>query len=410
MIEETSYIGALLLSPLEVLDATRGILRASDFADKQARAIYLAACELADLHEVVDPVTIKNHSNVSIDDAYLIECMEVTATTANAVEYAKAVHNEALGREIRLICTGAAVDKTTAADELLSSTIAELQSLQLGTRLDVEAPSEMARSFYQRLTDTSYTAFTSTGYSALDTALGGGLVTSGMIALAARPGVGKTMLGLCIADNVAAQGKPVLYISLEMDKYQLMCRRVGRLAGLSYNTLQRGRVDDATTRNKATEALSTLMTRPLYIEDAPATITDVEIKARGIHGLGLIVIDHLGLLKSTYRGSRYEIVTELSHSVKRLALSLGVPILTLCQLNRENEGRNDKRPRLSDMRDSGAIEEDCDAVMLLHRVPPEGLKPWESQPLYVDVAKNRHGCTGSTQMRFFGLTARIVEG
>ena len=339
MIEENSYIGALLLSPIEVLAATRGLLKATDFENKQARAIYQAACELTDTDQVVDPVTIKARGNV--DDKYMIECMEITATTANAIEYAQAVHDLALGREVRRVCTESAMDKVTKSEELLNSTIAELQLLQAGTRLDVEAPLETAKNFYLRLTDTNYTAFTSTGYGSLDTALGGGLVTSGMIAIAARPGVGKTMLGLCIADNVAATGVPVLYISLEMDKYQLMCRRVGRLSGLSYNALQRGRVDedDAITRGKATEALSQLMTRPLYIEDAPASITDVELKARGIQGLGMIVIDHMGLLKSATKGSRYEIVTELSHSIKRLALSLSVPIVTLCQLNRENEGQ-----------------------------------------------------------------------
>ena len=342
----------------------------------------------------------------------MVECMEITATTANAIEYAQAVHDLALGREVRRVCTESAMDKVTKSEELLNSTIAELQLLQAGTRLDVEAPLETAKNFYLRLTDTSYTAFTSTGYASVDTALGGGLVTSGMIAIAARPGVGKTMLGLCIADNVAATGVPVLYISLEMDKYQLMCRRVGRLSGLSYNALQRGRVDaqDSVTRGKATDALSQLMTRPLYIEDTPASIVDVELKARSIQGLGMIVIDHMGLLKSATKGSRYEIVTELSHSIKRLALSLSVPIVTLCQLNRENEGRNDRRPRLSDMRDSGAIEEDCDAVMLLHRDAPQDAKPWESQTMYVNVAKNRHGCTGATQLRFYGLTARIIEG
>ena len=409
MIAEDSYIGALLISPPEVLNATRGILRAADFQDARARAVYKASCELADKGETVDPVTVKARTGSDVTDDYLIECMEVTVTAANAVEYAKAVHEDALGREIRLICAAGAADKTTAPQELLRDTVAQLQALQTGSATAVQEPAEVARDFYLRLTDVSYRAFTSTGYDSLDTLLGGGLVTSGMIAIAARPGVGKTMLGLCIADNVAAAGIPVLYVSLEMDAYQLMCRRVGRIAGLSYNTLQQGRVTDGETKSKATEALSDLMRRPLYIEDKPASVLDVELKARGIRGLGLIVIDHLGLLRYDGRGSRYEIVTEISHSIKRLAQALKIPIVALTQLNRENEGRNDKRPRLSDLRDSGAIEEDCDAVALLHRPGVEGLKPWESQPLEIEVAKNRHGYTGRAEMLFYGLTARIVE-
>lgn len=409
MIAEDSYIGALLISPQEVLNATRAILRVADFQDSRARAVYKAACELADKGEVIDPVTIKGRVGQEVTDDYLVECMEVTVTAANAVEYARAVHEDAVGREIRTICAGSAVDKTTPPEELLRDTVAQLQALQTGSATAVQEPTEVARDFYLRLTDVSYRAFTSTGYDSLDTLLGGGLVTSGMIAIAARPGVGKTMLGLCIADNVAAAGIPVLYVSLEMDAYQLMCRRVGRIAGLSYNTLQQGRVTDGETKSKATEALSDLMRRPLYIEDKPASVLDVELKARGIRGLGLIVIDHLGLLRYDGRGSRYEIVTEISHSIKRLAQSLKIPIVALTQLNRENEGRTDKRPHLSDMRDSGAIEEDCDAVMLLHRPGVEGLKPWESQPMEIEIAKNRHGFTGRTEMLFYGLTARIVE-
>lgn len=410
MLAEDSYIGALLISPLEVLAATRGLVRVADFQGSASRAVYRAACELADLGETIDPVTIKGRVGQEVTDDYLVECMEVTITAANAVEYARAVHEDAVGREIRTICAGSAVDKTTPPEELLRDTITQLQDLQTGSNANVQEPAETARDFFVRLTDDSYRSFTPTGYDSLDTVLGGGLVTSGMIALAARPGVGKTMLGLCIADNVAATGTPVLYISLEMDKYQLMCRRVGRIAGLSYNMLQQGRVTDAETKNKVTEALSTLMTRPFYIEDKPASLMDVELKARGIKGLGLIVIDHLGLLRSNIKGSRYEIVTEISHGIKRLAQSLGIPIVALAQLNRENEGRNDKRPRLSDLRDSGAIEEDCDAVALLHRPGVEGLKPWESQPLEIEVAKNRHGYTGRAEMLFYGLTARIVEG
>lgn len=409
MIAEDSYIGALLISPQEVLTATRGILRVADFLDSRARAVYRAACELTDAGDTVDPVTIKGRAGDAVTDDYLVECMDITATAVNCVEYAQAVHNAALGREIRLVCSASAVDKATPPEELLRDTVAQLQALQSGSYSALQEPQEVAASFWRRLTDTSYRAFTSTGYASLDRLLGGGLVTSGMIAIAARPGVGKTMMGLCIADNVAEAGTPVLYVSLEMDAYQLMCRRVGRIAGLSYNMLQQGRVTDAETQDKTTEALSQLMARPLYIEDKPASLVDVELKARGIKDLGLIVIDHMGLLKSTIKGSRYEIVTELSHGIKRLAQALKIPIVALTQLNRENEGRTDKRPRLSDMRDSGAIEEDCDAVVLLHRPGVKELKPWESQPLELEVAKNRHGFTGRTEMLFYGLTARIVE-
>lgn len=408
---EQCCIGSILIEAAS-LETVRAIVKASDFSDSRIRNLYVAACRLADMGETVDPVTMLTEAaDTSITNDFLIKCMETTVTAANAKEYAEAVHEGALGRQVHAVCMGLATDKTSRPEEIISRGIAQLQEILDGGINDLEDPFDVAKNFYTRLTDTKYSAFLGTGYSKLDKMLGGGLVESGMIALAARPGVGKSMLGMCIGDNVAAQKIPVLYCSLEMSKYQLMCRRVGRISGISYNTLQKGRMpqSDAATVGKITNALSEIMKRPLYIQDKPSSITDVEMMARKIKNLGLIIIDHMGLLKAEIRGSRYEIVSDISHKIKRLAMSLGIPIVALCQLNRENEGRANKKPVLSDLRDSGAIEEDCDAVILLNRPLKDQVDAWASQPLEINVAKNRHGVTGETELTFYGLSARIIE-
>ena len=174
----------------------------------------------------------------------------------------------------------------------------------------------------------------------------------------------------------------------------------------------RGTDDEAWKR--LIDAFQELSTRQFYIRAIPSTVEDIEREARCIDGLSLLVVDHIGLVKATEQGSRYDKMTETSHRLKQLALSLKIPILALCQLNRQSEGRNDKRPTMADLRDSGAIEEDSDVVALLFRPAvyakeEDRPKPWETQELQVIVDKNRHGGTGTVYMSFCGLNSRITE-
>ena len=163
--------------------------------------------------------------------------------------------------------------------------------------------------------------------------------------------------------------------------------------------------------------MNTLSQRPMIIRDTPSTIDDIEREARCTEGITLLVVDHIGLIrqqagKKTF--SRYEFMTDTAHRLKQLALSMHLPILALCQLNRASEQRNDKIPGMADLRDSGAIEEDSDVVCLLHReaqyLPEENRpKPWEAQPIDFIIAKNRHGMTGTVTLDFYGINARIIE-
>ena len=260
--------------------------------------------------------------------------------------------------------------------------------------------------------------FISTGYKDLDNQLGGGIVSSGLFTLAARPGTGKTTAALNIADNIAAAGRTVLYISLEMGLEQLWTRRAANLSGLGYNDIFAGRIrKDDNQWQRLTDAFTVLSERPLIIRDKPSTIDDIELEARCTKGLDLLIVDHIGLIRQLPEQkffSRYEFMTNIAHRLKQLALSLHVPILALCQLNRGSEQRNDKKPNMADLRDSGAIEEDSDVVCLLFResqyLPDESKpKPWEKQTIDFIVDKNRHGCTGTVTLDFYGINAKIIE-
>ena len=255
--------------------------------------------------------------------------------------------------------------------------------------------------------------FLPTGYASLDRQLSGGLAAGGLITVAARPGTGKTTAALNIAENVAAAGGRVLYISLEMTEAQLWACRAANLSGLSRSAIYGGRISGEDWP-KLNAAFDLLAKRPFYIRDLPSTLEDIEREARCVDGLALVVVDHIGLVKPTERGSRYELMTATAHALKQLALSLRVPILALCQLNRQSEQREGRRPTMADLRDSGAVEEDSDVVCLLFRgaqyLPPkEQPAPWEPQEIDFILDKNRHGATGICTLRYCGLTARITE-
>lgn len=254
-----------------------------------------------------------------------------------------------------------------------------------------------------------------TGYRDLDNVLGGGMLASGMYVLAARPGMGKTTLAMNIADRVAKRTGPVLFISLEMDVEQLEAKRAARESGVPGNKLLMQRLTDA-EYTKVAQAADVLNELPLYVnQKASATVAEMETLARKVPGLALIVIDYLGKVSPGERGrlsSRYDYTTEISGAIKTMARRFRVPVLTLAQLNRESEARQDHRPQLSDLRDTGAIEQDADGVIFLLRPEyyegPGDRDPYAPEELNVLVAKNRHGPTGECQMAFYPGTSRVL--
>lgn len=413
---ELDIMGCLLVDPAETLQAIRQIVSVADFQNTATQAVYSATMSLIDHGEAADATLILQKASelgTSIQADYAGEVMRYYLTTANAAKHAEVVHNAAIQRK-------AASVGLSLADGGLSplEAITQLQELERGQGgYKALSPQEAAYRFLDHFSAAASgekKPFVSTGYPSLDEKLGGGLVTSGLITLAARPGTGKTTVALNIAERVAERGQAVLYVSLEMDSNQLWARRAAAFAGLNYSKLYRGSLD-AKNNSKLLAAMEQLSERPVIIWDKPCSMEDIERLARCHGALGLIVIDHIGLVKNPGGRSRYEFMTEVSHRLKQLALSAGVPILALCQLNRQSETRESKRPTVADLRDSGAIEEDSDVVALIHRPAmymdgDNKPKPWEVQPIEIIVGKNRHGMQGEVGLEFGGVSAIITEG
>lgn len=414
---ENRLAGCLLVAPRETVPLVRGLVSAGDFQNGNARAVYEAACALVNAGKAADPVLIQAESErrgTPLSHDWCAQQMQLSITTADAAETARLIREaaqERAGREIGLALAEEALSPAEALERL--------QTLLRENTGRATPPEEATMVYMDALNKAAagrLKPFLSTGFSSLDRQLAGGLVAGGLITLAARPGTGKTTAALHIAENVAAAGGKVLYVSLEMPLQQIWNCRTANLSGVSRSVLAAGTIpeDDTETWRRISEAQRLLYERPFYIRDVPATLEEIEREARCLDGLGLLVVDHIGLIRPAERGSRYEIMTATAHGLKQLALSLGIPILALCQLNRQSEQRDSRRPSMADLRDSGAIEEDSDAVILLYRpavYAPEAEKPkpWEAQELDFFVEKNRHGATGRVTMNLCGMTSRIME-
>jgi replicative DNA helicase len=413
---EESVAACILVAPDETLPLIRQIVSASDFASDPARSVFRAACSLMDARSPIDPTTIIDQAKkeeLPLSSEWVKETMGAYLTTANVEYNATIIRESAVSRKAKDI--GWALEQGEIEPQ---TAVEQLQDALSSRPTILSTPSEDAKEFYEYLQELEagkVRPFLSTGLPNLDEILGGGLVSEGLITIAGRPGQGKTVAGLVIAENVAAAGGRVLYESLEMSKTQLWARRVARASGVPYKKLMGGtfRMDSDQDWRSIADATSKLSKRSLFINSTNAKLSDIERHVRQAGKLDLIVIDHLGLIiPDKVTDSLYLPTTMACHALKRLAKSTGTPVVMLCQLNRANTQRQDKRGTLADLRNSGAIEEDSDAVIFIHRdayyLPPEEQpKPWEPQTMEMNVAKNRHGETGAVYMDFVGMLANI---
>ena len=243
-----------------------------------------------------------------------------------------------------------------------------------------------------------------TGITALDNLLGGGMINGGLYILAANTGCGKTALALQIADAVANEDRSVLFISLEMDEYQLTARRLARAAKVSANHLIMHDLSEMEYVHIKQQLPMLKQKRLVFNRPGAFTVSDIQALAGQVQNLRLVIIDYLGLLRSEpYCGNRYEATTAISNALKALARLLDVPILCLAQLNRANAQRLDKHPILADLRDSGSIEQDADGVLLLYRPDMYASCPIPTNKkvaarVECNLAKHRHGATGRTTL------------
>ena len=413
-------VAGSILCDAACLPAVRPLVSRDDFTLAAERAIFEAACRLADAGKPADVLTIiddaRRHGS-DVSDQYAAELLQVTPTAAHAAEYARQVHEEAVRRRLTAVGETLLEDaqdqqKTTAG--VIAATMQALENADTAPQMTMLTTSDALTGFldYRERLDAGQAVTVSTGYPGLDKLLGGGMLNQGLYILAARPGCGKTTLGLKLAEQAAKSGA-CLFFSLEMSSEQITARRISAESGLSIGQLMTGQSLSDDEQAKLANAASVLSTHDFRLNRAPgASVADIAQAAHLTKNLRLVVVDYLGLVRSDERLSIYERVTKNSAALKALARSLNVPVLCLCQLNRAAEQRADKTPSMADLRDSGAIEQDADAVILLHRpgmYEPGEVKPWESQTLTAIVAKNRHGATGKLNFDFWGSSGIIRE-
>lgn len=419
---ENSVIGSILIDP-RCLPVVEEVLRPEDLYLQANQEIYQAALRLSGRGEAIDPVLIQQDAGkngVQVSSQFLLELMNTTPTAANVKMYADIVREYALKRGIESLTFRAQQRAAGPEDpqDILSDLIGEATSLQQeGTMKDLLSPNDLASRFMDhriRVESGNASAFVPTFYRDLDLILGGGMLASGMYILAARPGMGKSTLAINIADRVAKSIGSVLFVSLEMDDEQISAKRVSRESGIPGNRILMDKLSEK-ENEKVTEAIERVAALPVSVNGKPsATVKEIISLARRVPGLKLIVVDYLGKVSPGKRGnqSRYEYTTEISGDLKTMARTFKIPVLVLCQLNRSTESRSDKRPQLSDLRDTGAAEQDADGVIFLYRSDYYGNErdkdPLMPEEVEVIVAKNRHAGTGDCKLAMYPFVSKFV--
>lgn len=409
---EQNVIGWVLINPVPVLTIVRPIVTPGDFIQDNARALFTAACELQDFGKPLDVVTITARAaenGAEVDQTWITSVMENVPQSSDVAESARIIHDEAINRAAAEIGSDLAYRRITA-----ENAVDQLTHAIKGRISQLDPPVKMLSSYYERLFESSAPQRQPTGFRALDSILGGGLSHKGMTTLAARTAVGKTAVALAIASNVARAGGRVLYISLEMDADEINTRRLAAVTGYSTEYITNRRfLSDEEARRTIVRGISKLSEEQFLVSDSNCKLSDIEKRARAEMPLDLLVVDHMGIIVSEGKtDNAYAVATERSHRLRQLANAVEVPVLVLCQINRQTEQRDNKRPKLFDLRDTGAIEEDSHAVILLYRdgyyqQPPPG--PWDVQPMELNVAKNRNGQTGTAQLDFVGASCSITD-
>lgn len=415
---EQAVLGALFLEP-EAFYRVADIIRPGDFYQHGHRLIYEAAVRLQEDGEPVDLVTVTDRlrREGALEKvggaAYVASLVEMVPTAANIEHYARIIEEKSLLRTLIFVAARISemgYDEREAADRLVDQ--AEQMIMELGARrtpgsfvplkdILAHALERIERTYHNK----GRIAGLPTGFADLDR-LCSGLQPTDLIILAARPSVGKTALALNIAYEVAArQGLPVALFSLEMGKEQLVNRLLCAEGRVDQNRLRTGNLRDEDWERLA-GAAAQAESVPLFIDDTGgASLRDIRARAKRFQaerGLALVVIDYVQLIEPNKRAeNRQQEIAQISRGLKELAKELDVPVLALSQLSRAVEQRQDKRPLLSDLRESGSLEQDADVVMFIYREELYNKETDRKAIAEIIVAKQRNGPTGRVELGFF---------
>lgn len=419
---EMAVLGSAYLSNV-ALEKMAEELTTDMFFDKKNQVIFDAMIEIHKNHLSMDAISLKNEIerknpiNSIGGVEYLTDVIDSVVSASNVSEYIDIIREKALRRKLITVCESienTARDESNDANNIVEKAEKEIFSVtkarkagEFRTSRDVVQSAknqleELARN-NQEITGIA------TGFADFDK-LTSGLHPNELIIIAARPAMGKTAFALNLAVNAAISSKKnVAIFNLEMNAEQLMFRMISAQGAVEGNKLKTGRLNNDDWK-KVNEAMSELADAPIFIEDTPGiTIGEIRAKCRRLanvgNGLGLVVIDYLQLISggSGYNNNRQQEVSDISRSLKTMAMELGIPVVALAQLSRNVEARENKRPIMSDLRESGSIEQDADIVSFLYRDDYYNKTSVEESNISLSeliVGKHRNGATGTIELLF----------
>ncbi|MBF4603732.1 replicative DNA helicase [Curtobacterium sp. VKM Ac-2884] len=409
-VAEQAVVGAMLLDR-EAIWTALDTLSPSDFYQPKHELIARAAAALAERDEPADTIAVINELERTGQiakaggDAYLFQLTSLVATTANVGFHADIVRQKAIRRRLR--DAGMRITQMGSVTEgdplrLVDEAQQELEQVAKNTRVDVHPVGETLASTIDRLDEKP--EFVSTGFESLDKVIGG-LAAGNLVIVGARPGEGKTILGMNLATSLARRGL-VVYMSLEMSEDELQLRLISQFGEVHMKSLRNHTLNDEQWKRVAI-ARQKMQGAPIFIDDESTTLAEMRAYIRSVSRRGQlagVVVDYLQLFEGgDPKQSRQEFVGSMSRQLKLMAKQLGVPVIALSQLSRQVEGRKSRVPMLSDLRESGSIEQDADVVLLLsydRKAPAD---------LTVAVAKNRHGENGEVSLIWQGQFARLRD-
>jgi len=413
---ERSVLGALLLHMDAVVDVT--FLKPDDFYLPRHQQIYTSILAAYNNRNATDPIVVGEELSREgrLEEVggheQLMDLMEGVITAAGVVYHAEIVREKAIARKLLETCLDVArkaYDNESEAKDLLDE--AERQIFEIsgmdktGDAVSIADVLQLTFERIDRLREREgrLTGHATDYYDFDD--MTGGLQPGELVIIAARPSMGKTTFALNLTERVSNHGKGIAFFSLEMSNQQVIQNMLCCRSQIDGSAMRKGRITDQQYKRLQEEAAK-LYETPIYVDDTPGiSITQLRAKARRLkqkHGIDMIVVDYLQLMTGGGRfESRQQEISAISRGLKSIARELSVPVLALSQLNRDVENRDDHRPRMSDLRESGAIEQDADVILLLHR--DDYFNPTEENAglAQVIIAKQRNGPTGEVVLRFF---------
>lgn len=423
---EQSVLGALLVDPDCITVVLEHLTKAEMFFKRQHAELFEVFLNMFNFSQTVDFITVLNETDKAgiFEDTnaaklYLVQLMELVPSTANVVDYCQIIKDKYYRR--KLIAAANEIGEITregdgTAAQLLDMAEQKIYDIRQGRDSSELMPiDKVIIDAYDRLRNLTsedrelYLGLES-GFSRLDELMTG-LNKSDLILLAGRPGMGKSAFALNIATNVAKKyDKDVVVFNLEMSCEQMINRMLCSEAQISSENLQTGRLSTDQWMQLAGSAEILSKTR-MYMDDTPGiTVAEIKAKVRRLKNLGLVVIDYLQLMSGGGRSeNRVQEISKITRNLKIMAKELNVPVLVLSQLSRATEQRPDHKPMLSDLRESGSIEQDADIVMFVYRegyYNPEVENPFLAKCI---LAKNRHGSTGEADMRWDGQFTKFAN-